>query len=48
MKETQERQATKEASKSQPIKPISHSKQYNHIQSKIKQKLEEVYNSIHS
>ncbi|CAF3638761.1 unnamed protein product [Rotaria sp. Silwood1] len=41
MRETQQRQASKEQFEQTPMKALQHSKQYDHIQSKVKQKLEE-------
>ncbi|CAF0932528.1 unnamed protein product [Rotaria sordida] len=41
MRDTQQRQTNKEQSKQTPMKVLRQSKQYDHIQSKVKQKLEE-------
>ncbi|CAF2641420.1 unnamed protein product [Rotaria sp. Silwood2] len=41
MRETQQRQKTKEQPEQTPMKALWHSKQYDHVQSKVKQKLEE-------
>ena len=46
IRETKQRQAAKERPKSTPIKPLEHAKQYSHVQSKVKQKLDEVNNRI--
>jgi len=44
MRETQQRQEVKSKSKPVPVKALWQSKQYNNVQSKVKQKLEEVSN----
>jgi hypothetical protein len=40
MRETQQRQEVKSKSKPVPVKALWQSKQYNNVQSKVKQKLE--------
>ncbi len=42
MRETQQRQTVKAKSQPTPVKALWQSKQYDHIQSKVKQKLEAV------
>ncbi|CAF1046950.1 unnamed protein product [Rotaria sordida] len=41
MRESRQRQITKEQNKPIPVKALWHSKQYDHVQSKVKQRLEE-------
>ncbi len=42
MRKSKQRQATKAQSQPKPVKALWHSKQYDNVQSKVKQKLEEV------
>lgn len=42
MRETRQRQRVKDENKPTPVKALWHSKQYDHVQSKVKQRIEEV------
>jgi hypothetical protein len=42
MRETRQRQATKGQSEPTPVKALWRTKQYDHVQSKVKQRLDEV------
>jgi len=42
MRKSKQRQETKAQSQPKPVKALWHSKQYDNVQSKVKQKLEEV------
>lgn len=42
MRESQKRQTTKSQSQPTPVKALWHSKEYDHVESKVKQKLAEV------
>jgi len=46
MRASQKRQTAKEQSQPKPVKALWQSKQYDHVQSKVKQKLEEVSSKI--
>ncbi len=46
MRASQKRQTAKEQSQPKPVKALWQSKQYDHVQSKVKQKLEEVSRKI--
>ena len=46
MRESRQRQTIKEQKQATPVKALWRSKQYDHVQSKVKQRLEEVIQTI--